>query len=138
MPRLSEYVTVSPQILVKDLVALKAAGVTQLVCNRPDNEDVGQPTFAEIAEVAKAQGITTTHIPVTGGEFPNEAIDAVVEILAKGEVTHMYCRSGTRSAILWACAQVKTGADVASVIDVAAEAGYGIGQLEVFLATQAN
>ena len=46
--RLDERTLVAGQIAPADVAALKSEGVTMIVNNRPDGEDVGQPTSAEI------------------------------------------------------------------------------------------
>ena len=59
---------VSPQISTTQLPQLKAAGFTTVICNRPDHEDAGQPTFAEIKAAAEAAGIEAYHIPIVPGQ----------------------------------------------------------------------
>lgn len=135
MEYLTPHITVSPQISPEDIATLKANGVTHIICHRPDDEDPNQIPFADIEAVAEEAGITAIHIPVQGGEFPAQAIHQTAEILAKNERTHMYCRSGTRSTIIWAACEASHGKNLDEIIDTAAQAGYGIGQLRAFLAT---
>ena len=57
------------QIVAEDLQAVAAQGVRLLVNNRPDGEEPGQPSSAEIEAAARAAGLDYHHIPVAGG-FP--------------------------------------------------------------------
>lgn len=126
---ISLEISVSPQIGTFDLEALKAQGFGAIICNRPDGETPDQPTFAEIAEAAREAGLEARHIPVSGGAFPDEAVAAFGTALAElpGPVL-AYCRSGTRSATLWALSQA--GAKPAKeVLSATAAAGYDLSPL---------
>ncbi|WP_143137759.1 beta-lactamase hydrolase domain-containing protein, partial [Burkholderia ubonensis] len=50
--KLTDTLSVSPQITAADLPALSAAGFRAIVCNRPDGEGPDQPTVAEIRAAA--------------------------------------------------------------------------------------
>ena len=39
--KITEKVSVSPQITVEDMAAIKAAGFRAIICNRPDGEGRG-------------------------------------------------------------------------------------------------
>ena len=125
---LSDTVRVAPQIALSDMAEAAALGVRTLVSNRPDGEDPGQPTAAEVAAAADAVGIDFVHAPVSG--FPNEAaVSAVGKVLATGEPVLMFCRSGTRSAMVWALAMSEAGADPDALRQAAAGAGYDLSRL---------
>jgi uncharacterized protein (TIGR01244 family) len=96
----NEY-SVSPQIALEDVDALKELGFKSIVCHRPDDEDPGQPDFAVIAARAKELGFEVAHIPVSGsptGEAVREMVDALDQ-LPKPMLG--YCRSGNRSTIIY-------------------------------------
>lgn len=94
---------ISPQITAAQLAELKAAGFTTVICNRPDNEDAGQPTFAEIEAAAKAAGLEARHIPIKPGQATETDIDDFHAAIttAKGKVL-AYCRTGGRAQSLFA------------------------------------
>lgn len=99
--QINDEYSVSPQIAVEDLDQIKAMGFKSIVCNRPDDEDPGQPDFAAIAARAKELGIETAHIPVVGqpsGDAVKDMVDALDE-LPKPMLS--YCRSGNRSTIIY-------------------------------------
>ena len=67
---LDEMTLVAGQIAPADVAALKAQGVTMIVNNRPDGEDVGQPTSAEIEAAARDAGLDYRHVPIARGMGP--------------------------------------------------------------------
>jgi len=127
-------IAVAPQIAPDAIAELAAAGFTDIINNRPDGEDFGQPDGDEIAAAAAAAGMTYTAIPVTQAGFSHPQIDAMAAVLdkAKGPVL-AYCRSGTRSCNLWALAAVKAGAHPDAVMAKAAAAGYDLTGLRPLL-----
>ncbi len=124
---IDDQILVSPQIAPGDVAAAKALGVTVIVNNRPDGEDFNAPQGAEIAAAAQAAGIGYIAIPIGHGGFSEPQVDAMAAALegAEGRVL-AYCRSGTRSALLWALACAKLGDDPAALQDKAAAAGYDL------------
>lgn len=102
--------SVSPQISPADLAEIRDQGFRTIICNRPDNEEAGQPLFEEIEAAAQAAGVQAHYIPVTGSPAPNEAVSAFREALqnSSGPVL-AYCRSGARSSMLWSLVQAQGG-----------------------------
>ena len=107
---LSDSVLASPQILIEDLAEAKNAGVTLIINNRPDGEDPAAPQSADIEAAATAAGLDYTAIPIGHSGFSEVQVDQMINALgtAQGK-TLAYCRSGTRSTLLWALAQAKSG-----------------------------
>ena len=68
--QLDEKTMVNGQIAPDDIQALKQLGVTLIVNNRPDGEDVGQPESDEIEAAAKAAGIEYRHVPIARWTLP--------------------------------------------------------------------
>ncbi|MDX5982811.1 TIGR01244 family sulfur transferase [Sphingomonas echinoides] len=127
-------ISVAPQISREDLADLAAAGFTAIVNNRPDGEDVGQPTGDAIAAAAAAAGLGYTAIPITHAGFSHPQIDAMAAVLAEATGPVLaYCRSGTRSCNLWALAAVKAGAHPDAAMAKAAAAGYDLTGLRPLL-----
>jgi uncharacterized protein (TIGR01244 family) len=131
MRRLDERVLVAGQIFPEDLPELKAAGVTAIVNNRPDDEEPGQPSSAQMEAAARAAGLDYRHIPIAGG-FAPEQVEAMAEALEQGPVL-AFCRTGTRSAFLWALARAKRGAPAEESVAAAAAAGYDLGPIRTLL-----
>ncbi|QDW50446.1 bifunctional protein tyrosine phosphatase family protein/NAD(P)/FAD-dependent oxidoreductase [Burkholderia sp. KBS0801] len=131
---LTDLVSVSPQIAATDLPALHAAGIRAIVCNRPDGEGADQPTVAEIRAAAAPLGIAVHYLPVDTGKVTDEQaaqFGALVATLV-GPVL-AYCRSGMRSATLWALSQAGRR-PAADIVALAAAAGYDLGALAPRLA----
>jgi uncharacterized protein (TIGR01244 family) len=131
--RLDERTSVSGQIEPADLAALKKSGVSMIICNRPDGEDPGQPTAAEIERAAADAGMDFRSVPVVRGIGPSD-VEAMEEALeaARGKV-HIYCRSGNRSSLVWAVARRKQGANVEDIVRAVTEAGYDVSPIEHLL-----
>jgi len=96
--QVNEHLYISGQITPEMLDDLAAHGIRSLMCNRPDNEEAGQPSFAQIEAAAKAVGIDVRHVPIPHGQVSQAAADAFVDALkALPTPVLAYCRSGARS-----------------------------------------
>ena len=136
--QLSETVFASPQIDIADLETAKAAGVTLIVNNRPDGEEPSAPQGAEIEAAANALGLDYVAIPIDHSGFSHEQIDAMGEAIKSAEqsangATLAYCRSGTRSTLLWALAQAKAGQAPEAIARAGMEAGYDVSPIRTLL-----
>jgi len=136
--KIDDHVSVSPQITAKEVIEAAHAGFVEIVNNRPDGEEPGQPTGAEIAAAAQAAGIAYRAIPVTHSGFSGNQVEAMATALtAAGGPVLAYCRSGTRSAHLWALARARMGDDPATLVAKAGDAGYDIAGIRAMLDTLA-
>ena len=129
-----EGVYASPQIGLAEVELAKAMGVALIVNNRPELESPDQTPGAEIEAAARAAGIAYVAIPVTHAGFSEPQVAAMARALegASGPVL-AYCRSGTRSTLLWALAEASKGADPAELAAAAAQAGYDLGPVRALL-----
>ncbi|MEY4239065.1 MAG: hypothetical protein RL339_1666 [Pseudomonadota bacterium] len=125
--RLTDHILASPQISLSDLSEAKALGVGLVINNRPEGESDDQVPGAEIEAAARALGMDYIAIPVTHAGFSGPQVEAMAAALDRsaGKVL-AYCRSGTRSTLLWALAQASKGADLEEVTAQAATAGYDV------------
>lgn len=121
----------SPQITVPAVAEAQALGVGLIVNNRPEGESDDQTPGAEIEAAARAAGIAYVAIPVTHAGFSMPQVEALQQALAAaGEAPVLaYCRSGTRSTLLWALARAASGANPFELASKAAAAGYDIGPI---------
>lgn len=126
--RITDKVSVAPQIAPEDVATAAAQGFRCIVNNRPDGESFDQPPGAEIAAAAEAAGLAYVAIPIDHTGFNLEQVDAMVGALEKGPVL-AFCRSGTRSCNLWALAAAKQGGDPAAIIAAAGAGGYNVAGL---------
>jgi uncharacterized protein (TIGR01244 family) len=126
--QLDEKTLVNGQISPGDVAELKALGVTLIVNNRPDGEDVGQPESDDIEAAAKAAGIDYRHVPIARGMGPSdvEAMREAIHSAADGKM-FAFCRSGNRSTLAWAVAKSEDGAPREELNRMANEAGFDLG-----------
>ncbi|MBV6658243.1 MAG: TIGR01244 family phosphatase [Devosiaceae bacterium] len=126
--KVTETFAVSPQIEVSDIPAIAEAGFTAIICNRPDEEEAGQPAFEEIAAAAKQAGLATFSVPIASGMFGPQHVTQMQNLIDEADGPILaYCRSGTRSIMLWAFQEV-TKRPRDEVLRDAALAGYDLSQ----------
>ncbi|NNE51078.1 MAG: TIGR01244 family phosphatase [Sulfitobacter sp.] len=131
--QLSPRFFVSPQIDPADMPALKEAGITRILCNRPDAEVPPSHQSAAIRAAAQAAGLAFEVCPLT---HQSMVPDVIAENRAKGVETEdtvlAYCASGTRSTIAWALGQAgEMPAD--EIVAAAAQGGYDIANMRPML-----
>jgi len=113
-----------------EIDALAGAGVRTIVNNRPDGEDPGQLPAAEARRIAEAHGIAYHHIPITAATMSRADVDAFAAVLRGAPAPVVaHCRSGTRSALLWALTRMQEGANALSLVAEAARHGIDIASL---------
>lgn len=118
---------VSPQIGLDAVAEAKALGVTLIINNRPEGESEDQVPGADIEAAARAAGLEYVAIPITHSGFSQPQVEAMVAALQGAEGKGLaYCRSGTRSTLLWALAESAQGGDPDSLTNMAAKAGYDV------------
>jgi uncharacterized protein (TIGR01244 family) len=117
---------VSPQILPDQMAELKQAGITRILCNRPDAEVPLSLGAQAMEDAALAAGLEFAFQPLTHQTMTPEVIAHNRTLGAdQNGVTLAYCASGTRSCIAWALGQ----AGEASADDILASvraAGYDL------------
>lgn len=126
--KIDDRIMVSPQIDIADVATARDLGVGLIVNNRPEDESADQTPGADIAAAAAAAGMGYVAIPVTHAGFSHGQIDALQAALAQaGDAPVLaYCRSGTRSALLWALTMARAGIAPAEIAAKAAGAGYDV------------
>ena len=125
---------VGPQIDPGDMPALAEAGITRILCNRPDTEVPPNQSATAIEAAATAAGISFAVQPLTHQTFVPEVIASNRALgVDTGDVVLAYCASGTRSTIAWALGQAgqMTPDDI---ITTARAAGYDIENMRQVLA----
>lgn len=128
--RLTDTVSVAGQITPDDVVAAAAAGFVHLVNNRPDGEAADQPSGAAVQAAAAAAGLGYDAIPVDHTGFGMAQVETMAAVLAAAPGPVLaFCRSGTRSANLWALAAASRGGDPDSIVAAAASGRYDVSPL---------
>jgi uncharacterized protein (TIGR01244 family) len=100
--QLSEKCAVAGQISLAEVANLAAEGFTTIICNRPDFEDAGQPTAAEMKEACESAGMAFHHIPIADGGLSMDIVDRFRDAVGESAGPVLaYCRSGQRSSVVW-------------------------------------
>jgi len=121
---------VSPQIQVKDLAQIKEKGIKTIVCNRPDNEERDQPAYETIVTEAKGLGLVVKSLPVISGNVSDEQVKNFSTMLDESDTPILaYCRTGTRSAILWTLSQAGQR-EFCEVLNLTNNVGYELSHLK--------
>ena len=126
--RITDSVSVAPQIAPHDVTAAAAQGFRTIVNNRPDDESLDQPSGELIAAACAAAGVGYAAIPIDHTGFNLDQVEAMVAAMANGPVL-AFCRSGTRSCNLWALAAARQGTDPAAIVAAAGAGGYNVAGL---------
>ena len=134
--RLSVSFSAAPQLTEADVASAAQAGFCTIIDNRPDDEEPGQPSSAEMAAVAQRHGLAFAYIPISPGVFTEADIARTKATLADASGPVLgYCRSGARAATMWALAQVGE-APAESLLKAAAVAGYDLSAIKTRLAAK--
>lgn len=127
--KLTDDISVSPQIAPADVADIAAQGFRTIVCNRPDGESFGQPACGDVEAEARKHGLAFVDQPVISGQISVLDVERFGDLYAALEKPVLaYCRSGTRCTVLWALSQAGTlPAD--EILERAAQAGYDLSGL---------
>jgi uncharacterized protein (TIGR01244 family) len=110
MKQVSDKLFVAPQLTADDIIRAKAKGFAAIINNRPDREEPGQPSAAEMRNVAEAEGLIYSHIPVAPGKVDERQLRAFQKVVSEaGGPVLAHCKTGTRSATLYAIGEVLDG-----------------------------
>ena len=117
---------VADQVTTEDLPRLQAMGYRTLICNRPDGESAGQPAAEALAGQARALGFAWEWIPISSGDFTDDAINDFSAALEQHpQPVLAFCRTGTRSITLWALSQAARQ-PAEALLQQCAAAGYDL------------
>ncbi|TAL84954.1 MAG: TIGR01244 family phosphatase [Rhodanobacter sp.] len=137
--RLTDTLSVTGQIDPDDIARLAAQGFRSVINNRPDGEGDDQPRSEALASAAQQAGLDYRHIPIVPGQLQDSQVGAFTDALEQMPgPTLAFCRTGTRSTMLWALGAVHDGnRTVDDVLETAAQAGYDLAGLKPRLAQAA-
>lgn len=127
--KIAPDLSVSPQMTPQDVGIAASQGFRSIIINRPDDESSHQPRHREIEEAAQRQGLSVRYVPVIPGNVTDadvEAFDKAMHELPAPALA--YCRTGTRSASLWALSQAGH-LSTDAILKTVAAAGYDLSSL---------
>lgn len=125
--KLNDRIFASPQITLDEVAEAQRLGIGLIINNRPEGESDDQTPGDAIEAAARAAGIAYLAIPVTHAGFSEAQVKAMAAALAASDTPVLaYCRSGTRSTLLWALAEASRGESPDALAAAAAGAGYDV------------
>lgn len=108
--QITDDYSVSGQITPDEVAAIKAAGFKSVICNRPDDEQAGQPTADSVKAAVEAAGLGFRYIPVISGQMTGDNVADMADALDEMDgPVFAYCRSGTRCTNLYMAIQQSKG-----------------------------
>ena len=126
---LSPDFSVTPQIEATEVAELAMRGFKSIIGNRPEGEAPDQPSWPSLVAEAEQHGMSVRQIPVVPGLIgPDDVRLFAAALRDLPTPIAAFCRTGTRSAMLWALANPE-GLSVDERIARAAAQGYDIGPL---------
>lgn len=132
---LTPALSVSPQLSEADIAQAAGDGFRGIVDNRPDGEEPGQLSAAQMEQLAASHGMAFAHVPVVSGKIGDEDVALMADVLARLDAPVLaYCRTGTRSTSLWALSQVGS-MPAETILKTASNAGYDLAALRSRLET---
>ncbi len=130
---LTPKLSVAPQISEGDVAELARRGYKSIISNRPDGEAPDQPSWASLQAAASAHGLQARHIPVVMAQITDADVEHFRQALEElPKPVAAFCRTGTRSAALWAIAN-EASLTVDERIRIAAKEGYDLEPLRARL-----
>ncbi len=128
--RVTDQLSVAPQIQLGDLAVAAAQGFRLVINNRPDGEDPSQPSSADVEAAARAAGLDYAYLPVRGSPTPDQ-VEAERAVLDAHEGPVLaFCRSGTRSIVTWSLGEAMAGSRTGEeLIKLGSDAGYDLAGL---------
>ena len=87
----------------------------------------GQPTAKTLEAAAARHGIAVLNLPFTAPTLTPAHVAIFAEALSRADGKILaFCRTGNRSSMLWAAANVALGAPLGAVLEQAADAGFDL------------
>lgn len=115
-----------PQPTTENIRELASRGYRSIISNRPDGEAPDQPNWKDLEAAAVAQGMEAAHIPVVASQIGKADVRAFRDALERlPKPVAAFCRTGTRSTILWALAN-EASLTVDERINIATKEGYDL------------
>lgn len=123
----------------EDFEAAAKLGFGAIINNRPDGEEEGQIASRQAAVLAWRAGLGFRHVPAPKHDlFTDAVVEATGEAIRALEGPVLaYCKSGLRSAIVWAAASARSQS-VDTVLAALDTAGFDLDFLRDDLEQQAD
>jgi uncharacterized protein (TIGR01244 family) len=103
---MSHEVSITGQITPDQVPTIVENGFKTIINNRPDGEEAGQPTSADIAAAAEKAGIVYKEISFVGNELNQTHVEAFADFFNQAaQPILVFCRTGARSTGIYEAAK---------------------------------
>ena len=92
---------VAPQLAEEDFAVLKEQGFERVINNRPELESEDQPAGESLQRAAEVLGLEYINNPIDLSKLSQENVFHQGAALLPVKKTLAFCRTGTRSSVLW-------------------------------------
>ncbi len=136
--KINDDISVASQLTLGDVVDAAKLGFRTIMANRPDGEEFGQLSMADLEAATNANGMAWVYLPVASCGITDTNIDDFTAVCEQAEKPILaFCRSGTRCCVLWALSSAPDApADV--LLTQARQAGYDLTALKARLMQRAR
>jgi uncharacterized protein (TIGR01244 family) len=117
---------VAPQLVETDLTLLKEQGFERIINNRPEAESDDQPAGESIRIAAEILGMEYVSNPVDLSKLSRKQVDLQMDALFEDKKTLAFCRTGTRSSVLWLLLQNAKGGDSNALMSYVSGKGFDL------------
>lgn len=132
--QLDDCYFVASQIAKEDLAALKVQGFERVINNRPEGESEDQPAGEDVRLAAEALGIEYVSNPIDLAVLSQGHVDLQLAALTDNKKTLAFCRTGTRSSVLWVLLRGENGKEYSRLFSQVAEKGFDLSRCAVAMA----
>ncbi|OUS07586.1 TIGR01244 family protein [Rhodobacterales bacterium 52_120_T64] len=104
--KVTDEFSICGQISASDVALIKATGFRTIVCNRPDDEEYGQPAAEIIKKAAEDLDMKFYYLPLGRTGISSELLEDFRNVVnGKNGPVFAYCRTGARCGMLWDASQ---------------------------------
>lgn len=136
---LSSTLAIAGALSPADFAGVARRGFKTVINNRPDGEEEGQIAAGDAACHAVDAGLAYLHVPAAKHEvLDDHVLEPLAEALATADgPVLLHCRSGLRSAIMWAALSSDAGVPLYDILTAARYAGFDLEGVREELAERA-
>ncbi len=103
---MSHQVNFTGQITPDQIPMIAENGFKTIINNRPDGEEPGQPTSAEIEAAATAAGLAYKEVSFAGSDLNQNHVEEFADFFNQAQQPIlMFCRTGNRSTGIYEAAK---------------------------------
>ena len=132
--QLDDSYFVAPQLVEADLALLKLQGFERIINNRPESEADDQPSGESIRIAAESLGMEYISNPIDLSKLSQEQVDRQDAALAEAKKTLAFCRTGTRSSVLWVLLENGKGGGSGELVSYVSGKGFDLSRCSAAMA----